>query len=83
MVKNTDDDSRDFAQTAYSIYKQSVGEEPKSEPPEEKDKAAVELGSKGGKARAEALSAEERSEIAKKAAAKRWAKKQVKDEDQQ
>jgi hypothetical protein len=34
--------------------------------------AAAELGSKGGKARAKALSKTERSEIAKKAAAKRW-----------
>jgi hypothetical protein len=37
-----------------------------------KNKAAVELGRKGGKARAEKLSKKRRSEIAKKAAAKRW-----------
>ena len=37
-----------------------------------KDKAAQALGRKGGKARAEKLSPERRSEIAKKAAAKRW-----------
>ena len=37
-----------------------------------KDKAAQELGRKGGKARAASLSAERRSEIAKKAAASRW-----------
>ncbi len=36
-----------------------------------KNKAAVELGRKGGKARAEKMSPERRSEIAKKAAAKR------------
>lgn len=44
--------------------------------PEEqgKDPAAVSLGSKGGKARAKALSSKKRSEIAKKAAAKRWKK---------
>jgi hypothetical protein len=36
--------------------------------------AAAELGSKGGKARAAALSKKKRAEIAKKAAAKRWAK---------
>jgi hypothetical protein len=40
-----------------------------------KNKAAQELGRKGGKARAEKLTAEQRSEIAKKAAAKRWSKK--------
>ena len=34
--------------------------------------AAAELGSKGGKARAAKLSGSERSEAAKKAAAKRW-----------
>jgi general stress protein YciG len=34
--------------------------------------AAAELGSKGGKARAARMTPERRSEIAKKAAAKRW-----------
>lgn len=40
--------------------------------PDGKDPAAVALGRKGGKARAEGMSAEKRSEIAKEAAAKRW-----------
>jgi len=40
-----------------------------------KSKAAVELGRKGGKARAEKLTKKQRSEIAKRAAAKRWANK--------
>lgn len=39
-----------------------------------KNKAAQELGRKGGKARAESLSKEERSKIAKKAAKSRWGK---------
>ncbi len=39
-----------------------------------KDPAAKALGSKGGKARAAKLTPEQRSEIAKKAAAKRWSK---------
>lgn len=39
-----------------------------------KDKAAQSLGRRGGKARAEKLTAEERAEIARKAAAKRWEK---------
>jgi hypothetical protein len=39
-----------------------------------KNVAAAELGSEGGKARASALSKKRRSEIAKKAAAKRWAR---------
>lgn len=37
-----------------------------------KDKAAQEMGRKGGKARAEAMTPERRAEIARKAAAKRW-----------
>ena len=39
-----------------------------------KNKAAVELGRKGGKARAAKLTSEQRSKIARKAAAKRWSK---------
>jgi len=39
-----------------------------------KDPAAKALGAKGGKARASKLTPEQRSEIAKKAAAKRWEK---------
>ena len=39
-----------------------------------KDPAAKALGAKGGKARAFSLSPERRAEIAKAAAAKRWAK---------
>lgn len=39
-----------------------------------KSKAAVELGRKGGRARAERLPAKRRREIAKQAAKKRWAK---------
>lgn len=55
-----------------------------SEPPEpiQKNPAAVALGQKGGrkggKARAEKLTPEERSEIAKKGAAKRWGNKNTK-----
>jgi hypothetical protein len=44
-------------------------------PPDDgKDPAAKALGAKGGAARAKAMTPERRSEIAKKAAAKRWAK---------
>lgn len=50
----------------------------------EKNKAAQELGSlggkKGGKARAEKLTKEERSEIARKAAKARWDKKRQQEE---
>lgn len=40
----------------------------------EKNQAAAELGRKGGKARSEKMSPERRAEIARTAAAKRWAK---------
>ncbi len=40
-----------------------------------KSKAAVELGRRGGKARAEALSARKKTEIASNAAKARWASK--------
>ena len=49
---------------------------PDAEPPKEKNPAAVALGRlgglKGGKARAEKLSAEQRKRIAEKAARARW-----------
>lgn len=41
---------------------------------EELSSAAAQLGSKGGKARAENMTPERRAEIARKAAAKRWSK---------
>jgi hypothetical protein len=41
----------------------------------EKSAAAVELGSRGGKARASRLTPEQRKEIAMKAAIKRWSKR--------
>lgn len=44
-------------------------------PPAEKPDAQVKGGKAGGKARADKLTPEERSEIAKKAAASRWSKK--------
>jgi hypothetical protein len=71
----------DLNRLAASIVADATSDEPESEPdPDEgKDPAAVELGRrgglKGGKARAEKLTAEQRSEIAKKAAAARWGKR--------
>ena len=60
---------------AVMIAKIATGEiEDKVPSPEDegKDPAAVALGRKGGKARAEGLSARKRKEIAKKAAQARW-----------
>jgi hypothetical protein len=68
---------RDPNQLAKSIIDIATGQKPDRDPtPEEqgKDPAAVALGQRGGKARAEGLSAKKRSEIAKKAAKSRWGK---------
>lgn len=57
---------------AVMVAKIATGEIEDEAPDDGKNKAAQELGRKGGKARAEKLSPEQRSDIAKKAAAKRW-----------
>lgn len=68
----------DLNQLAASIVGAAT-KEPAKESPPEKNPAAVALGRlgglKGGKARAEKLSAKKRKEIAKKAAAARWSRK--------
>lgn len=73
----------DLSQLAKRIVDEATGEAPITPPPKEKNKAAVELGRlggiKGGAARAKKLTAKRRSEIAKKAAASRWSKKQPED----
>jgi hypothetical protein len=68
---------RDPNQLAKSIVDIATGATPDRPPtPEEegKDAAAAALGRKGGKARADSLSAKARSEIAKRAAKTRWDK---------
>jgi hypothetical protein len=64
----------DINQTAFAVVQQATGQAAKPE----KNPAAVALGRlgglKGGKARAEKLSAKEKTKIAKDGAAKRWAK---------
>jgi hypothetical protein len=68
---------RDPNQLAKSIIDIATGQKPDRDPtPEEqgKDPAAVAMGKKGGKARAESMTAERRSEIAKRAASNRWKK---------
>lgn len=79
---------RDLNEIAKAIVDQATAQEPPAAGPEpdaeappkkEKDPLAVELGRrggrKGGKARAEKLSPEDRSQIAKKAAESRWRRK--------
>jgi hypothetical protein len=70
---------RDLNSMAAAIVAQSVDPEYQGDDPNEgKNPAAVELGrlggQKDGKARAAKLTAEERSDSAKKAATARWAK---------
>ena len=62
----------DVIGAAVTVAKIATGEIEDKTDDDGKNKAAVELGRKGGKARAEKLSKKRRSEIAKKAAAKRW-----------
>jgi hypothetical protein len=68
---------RDTNQLAWQIVQEATGEAEKApEEPDTRNPAAVALSklgaSKGGKARAESLSAGKRKAIAKKAAAARW-----------
>jgi len=73
----------DANQAAHRTLMEAIGEKSKTAPEPDiagKNPAAVALGRlgglKGGKARASKLSDKERSEIAKRAARKRWEKKQ-------
>ena len=64
----------DVNETAFRVMREATGER-------EKNPAAVELGRlggrKGGPARAAKLSAKKRSQIARKAAMKRWSRPQA------
>jgi hypothetical protein len=72
---------KDENETAYALVQAMIGEGPRPEPPatREKNPEAVLRGRKGGKkgghARAANLSKKQRSEIAQKAARKRWQEK--------
>lgn len=76
--------SDDVAQNALRVVEQAIGAPLKQEskplqfPPRKKNPAAVALGKlgglKGGKARAETLTPEQRKDIAQRAAKTRWAK---------
>ena len=65
--------NEDVAEAAFRVVAEATGQVP---PKRKKNPAAVALGklggSKGGRARAKALTAERRSEIARKAAQSRW-----------
>ena len=64
----------DVIGAAVKVMQIATGEIKEDVDDDGKNKAAVELGRKGGKARAEKMTPERRSEIARKAAAKRWEK---------
>ena len=65
----------DVVSNAVRVMKIATGEaEEEFGPDDGKDKAAQAMGRKGGKARAEAMTPEQRSEVAKAAAMKRWGK---------
>jgi len=67
---------RDLNEMASAIVERATSDEPEADPYEGKNPAAVELGrlggKKGGKARAEKLTPEQRIAIARRAAQTRW-----------
>ena len=65
----------DVIGAAVKVMQVATGEIEEDIDDDGKDKAAVELGRKGGKARAEKLSPERRAKIARKAAKARWESK--------
>lgn len=66
----------DVVSNAIKVARIATGEDQEDMPKAKQGRsaAAAELGKLGGKARAKSLSAKKRSEIAKKAAAKRWSR---------
>lgn len=65
----------DVIGNAVRVMRIATGEE-EDDMPDSTKSAAAQLGARGGKARAATMTPERRAEIAKKAAAKRWAKPQ-------
>jgi hypothetical protein len=68
---------RDHFQLAHQVFQEAIGEAPqRSDPDAGKNPAAVALGklggAKGGRARAEGMTKEQRIESAKRAARARW-----------
>jgi hypothetical protein len=68
----------DVIGNAIKVMRIATGEERDDFPADDgKDKAAQSLGRRGGKARARAMSPKRRTEIARKAAARRWRAKSI------
>lgn len=70
----------DAAEIAFRVMQEATGEAEKTPPPGQRPKNAEAVargakgGKKGGKARAEKLTPERRTAVARKAASKRWGK---------
>ena len=64
----------DVIGNAVKVMRIATGEEDEKLTDDGKDEAAVSLGTRGGKARAEALNKRQRTDIAKRAANARWKK---------
>ena len=64
----------DVVSNAVHVMRVLTGEAEDDAPDDGKDKAAQSLGRRGGAARAASMTPERRAEIARKAAATRWAK---------
>ena len=72
----TTNNRKDFSQIAFNVAQIATGEAPKPQPLTGKKADSRKGGLAGGKARADKLTPEERSEIAKKSAKIRWSKHQ-------
>lgn len=71
----------DMAETARRVFLESIGEKPKTPPPDERTEKNPEAvrrgkrgGTRGGTARMASLSDAERSKLGRRAAARRWRK---------
>src|SRR5437764_72558 len=81
MRKRDDKLRKDENEVAFGIVRAMIGEGPRPESPDEREKNPEAVlrgrkgGRKGGKARAEKMPSEERSRIAREAATVRWSKR--------
>ncbi len=72
----------DVIKNAVHVMRIATGEEADTPPDDGKVPAAKSLGARGGKARARALTADKRKEVATKAAKARWARRPVRAEEE-
>ena len=65
---------KDFSQVAFDVVQQATGEASKPPAKTARQEAGRKGGLRGGVGRMDALTPEQRSELAKQAASKRWAR---------